>query len=407
MALRDLADRRLWLATESEILDGATTDEYFRNTEEVLDRNHLDAPVAMEAYTTALPYVENWAVAAGIYEIAKLLEGRPVDLWAVDEGEVFLSDATHALYEPVLRIEGRYRDFARFETAILGFLSSFSSITTRAARFRLAAGHRLLFSFGTRRVHPALVPIVERGCYLAGFDGVSNVLGAKLLKVAPSGTMPHALVQVVGEPSAAWRLFDTTIPPRIPRIALVDTFADEKTEAIAAWETLGRRLWGVRLDTPASRRGDFAKIIEEVRWELNLRGARSVKIIASGRLDEAEVARLRGRVDGFGIGTAVAYPPVIDFSAKIVEVEEGRERKFRAKRGGLAGRKQVYRSRGRVRDVVAFADAPAPRGARPLLRRLLRRGAPERPFEAVGAIRERLRRRLEELARGPPTFSWR
>ena len=48
----------------------------------------------------------------------------------------------------------------------------------------------------------------------------------------------------------------------------------------------------MRLDTPSSRRGDFYRIIEEVRWELNLRGFDHVKIIASGGIDEYEILRL-------------------------------------------------------------------------------------------------------------------
>ncbi|TLX94637.1 MAG: nicotinate phosphoribosyltransferase, partial [Thaumarchaeota archaeon] len=65
--------------------------------------------------------------------------------------------------------------------------------------------------FGTRRVHPALAPMVERASYLAGFDGVSNVLGAELLHLKASGTMPHALIQVVGDQESAWKMYDKTI----------------------------------------------------------------------------------------------------------------------------------------------------------------------------------------------------
>src|SRR5437879_9810705 len=139
-------------------------------------------------------------------------------------------------------------------------------------------------------------------------------------------------------------MYDKTIASESPRVALVDTFWDEKTEAVAAFEVLGSDLWGVRLDTPASRRGDFRKISEEVRWELDIRGGEKVKLIASGRLDEESVGKLKDIADGFGVGTAVAYPPVIDLSAKIVEVQRGAKREFRAKRGGLGGRKAVYRS---------------------------------------------------------------
>jgi nicotinate phosphoribosyltransferase len=404
----DLDDRLFWLATEKEIRNAETTDSYFLYTKEVLQKNHIDSRVVMEVYARDLPYPspQNWGVLTGVYEVAKLLEGLPVNVSALDEGEIFLADSNTAIYEPVLTIEGKYSDFAQYENPILGLLSSSTSVSTRAARFRIAADSRLLLSFGTRRVHPALAPLLERACYIAGFDGISNMLGAKLLKVEPSGTMPHALVQVLGDQEKAWMLFDKTISKGVPRVALVDTFWDEKAESIKALEVLGPRLWGVRLDTPASRRGDFRKIAEEVRWELDIRGGKKVKLIASGRLDEGAVSGLRDIVDGFGVGTAVAYPPVIDFSAKIVEVSSGKKREFRAKRGGMGGRKAVYRSPG-FHDFVALEGGAAPKGSASLLKPLLREGKLVKDFEGLDRIRSRVLGSLKELSTSQPSLTWR
>jgi nicotinate phosphoribosyltransferase len=401
----DLEDRTFWLASESEIKGGETTDVYFHHAEQVLRKSGHNPEVVMEVYARDVPYQQNWGILSGVYEVAKLLEGVPVDVRAMDEGSVFLADSTTAIYEPLLSIEGRYLDFLQYETAILGLLGSSTSISTRAARFRQAAGNRTLFSFGTRRVHPALSALVERACYIAGFDGVSNTLGAKLLGIAPAGTMPHALIQIVGEPEKAWKLFEEKAPNEAARIALVDTFCDEKTEAIRAFEVLGKKLWGIRLDTPASRRGNFRQIVEEVRWELNIRGGHDVKIIASGRLDEDSIARLKDVVDGFGVGTSVAYPPVIDLSAKIVEVSGRQGREFRAKRGGLGGRKQVYRSRG-FNDTVVL-EGMRTKGGEAMLRPLLRAGKVIRRYEGVAAIRARVVEQLKDLATAQPKISWR
>lgn len=398
-------DRLLWLANEKEIRNAETTDSYFLYTKKVLQKNHIDDRVVMEVYARDVPYPDNWGVISGVFEVAKLLEGLPIDVWAFDEGDVFVADGSKAIYEPLMIIEGRYVDFAEYENPILGLLTSSTSISTKAAKLRLAAGSKLLISFGTRRVHPALAAMVERACYLAGFDGVSNVLAAKLLKVEPSGTMPHALVQILGSQEKAWRLFDETIPKSVPRVALVDTFWDEKTESIKALEVLGDKLWGVRLDTPASRRGDFSKIAEEVRWELDIRGGKAVKIIASGRLDEESIRKLNTIVDGYGIGTAVAYPPVVDLSAKIVEVENG-SREFRAKRGGLGGRKAVFRSAG-FEDFVALEGKPKSNRSASLLKPLLKGGKMVRRFEGVDEIRSRVRSNLEGLKTAQPSISWR
>lgn len=406
MPRADLDDRLFWLASEKEVRNAETTDAYFIHTKKVLQKNNIDSRVVMEVFARDVPYADNWGVLSGVYEVAKLLEGLPVDVWAFDEGSVFVADRNTAMYEPLMVIEGRYLDFVEYENPLLGLLSSSTSVSTRAAKFRMAAGSKLLLSFGTRRVHPALAPMVERACYVAGFDGVSNVLGARLLKLEPSGTMPHALVQILGSQERAWRLFDETIPKGTPRVALVDTFWDEKSESIRAFEVLGPKLWGVRLDTPASRRGDFVKIAEEVRWELDIRGGKKVKIIASGRLDEEQIGKLNAIVDGYGVGTAVAYPPVIDLSAKIVEVKDGDKTEFRAKRGGLGGRKAVYRSQG-LRDFVTVEGSPKPNRSTSMLKPLIKGGKLVGKIEAIDEIRTRVRADLEQLATATPSLQWR
>ncbi|MDG6901454.1 MAG: nicotinate phosphoribosyltransferase [Nitrososphaerota archaeon] len=406
MPRTDLDDRLFWLASEKEVRSAETTDAYFLHTKRVLQRNNIETRVVMEVYARDVPYADNWGVLTGVYEAAKLLEGLPVNVWSFDEGSIFVADRSTAVYEPLMVIEGKYADFVEYENPLLGLLSSSTSVSTRAAKFRIAAGDKLLLSFGSRRVHPALAPMVERACYIAGFDGVSNVLGAKLLKLEPSGTMPHALVQILGSQEKAWRLFDETIPKATPRVALVDTFWDEKTESIRAFEVLGPKLWGVRLDTPASRRGDFLKIAEEVRWELDIRGGKKVKIIASGRLDEEEIGKLNPVVDGYGVGTAVAYPPVIDLSAKIVEVKDGSKKEFRAKRGGLGGRKEVHRSAG-FKDFVALEGSARPNHSTAMLKPLLREGRLVGRFEEVDEIRSRVRADLGKLAASTPSLQWR
>ena len=405
MAKRDLRDRLFWLANEREIKGAKTTDIYFLNTKEVLAKNHIDSEVVMEVFARELPENAKWGVLSGVYEVAKLLEGLPLDVWAFDEGSIFLADGRGALYEPVMTISGRFRDFVEYENPILGLLSSSSSISTKASRFRVAAGDRQLVSFGTRRVHPALAPLVERSCYLAGFDGVSNVLGGKLLGVEPSGTMPHALVQVIGDQERAWKLFDKVMPKGVKRTALVDTFWDEKTEAIKAYETLGKNLWGVRLDTPASRRGSFRQIIEEVKWELRIRGGGAVKIFVSGRMSEEDIVNLKDIVDGFGVGTAVAYPPSIDFSAKIVEVREKGKTYLRGKRGGLGGRKDVHRSKG-FKDTVTLHGKAPPKGSRPMLHQMIKKGKVVADFQRIDSIRERVTRELSEVSHAEPALAW-
>jgi nicotinate phosphoribosyltransferase len=261
-----------------------------------------------------------------------------------------------------------------------------------------AAGEKTVLSFGTRRTHPALAPTVERAAYIAGFDGLSNVLGSKMLGVKPAGTMPHALILCFGDQRAAWLAFDKVVSEDTPRIALIDTMWDEKAEAILALETLKDKLWGVRLDTPTSRRGDLRRIIGEVRWELDLREGKKVKIIVSGGLDEQEIKALKDLVDGFGVGTAITAAPVIDFSAKIVEVEEKGALKPRAKRGDLGGAKEVYRFEGTFRDRVMPRGRSVQGPWRQLLTPLIKEGKIVRRFKPPSELRSELKMKMSRLS---------
>ncbi|AHL23587.1 nicotinate phosphoribosyltransferase [Thermococcus nautili] len=325
--------RNFYIAHEEDIKAGKTTDVYFIRTKKILTEKGIHRKVFADVTTTSLPKGWKWGVLAGIEEVAKLLEGLPVNVYAMREGTIF-----HP-YEPVLQIEGYYEEFGVYETALLGMLSQASGIATAALRIKIAANFKPVYSFGIRHMHPAIAPMIDRAAFIGGCDGVSGVLGAEMIGEKPVGTMPHALILTVGDQVKAWKYFDEVVEPEVPRTALVDTLCDEKFEALMAAEALGERLTAVRLDTPGSRRGNFRKIIEEVRWELNLRGYDWVKIFVSGGLNEESIKEIVDVADAFGVGSAIASAKPVDFSLDIVEVEG----KPITKRGKLSGRKQVYR----------------------------------------------------------------
>ncbi len=325
--------RRFFVATGEEIRAGRVTDTYFENAARVLREKGMDRPVVAEVRAKLLPAGWESGILCGMEEVLHLLEGvGGIEVDVLPEGSRFLPE------EPVLVISGPWTVFGIHETAILGLLCQASGIATAAARCRAAAGDRLLLSFGARRQHPAIAPMIERAAWIGGADGVSSVLGAELLGLDPRGTMPHAMILVVGDTVEAARAFDEVIDPDVPRVVLIDTFRDEKFEAVRVAEALRERLAAVRLDTPASRRGDLAALVREVRWELDLRGFRHVKVFVSGGIGEEEIRELRGLVDGFGVGSAIARAPHVDFALDLVEVD-GRPL---AKRGKLSGRKRLW-----------------------------------------------------------------
>ncbi len=384
--------------TAAEVREGQVTDVYFPRTLKVLRARGLEPVVRAEFVAKTLPSGWEWAVLAGVEEAVALLSELGVSARGMVEGTAFRS------LEPVLEVEGPYTAFCVFETALLGYLCQATGVATGAARCRLAAGERLLLSFGARRLHPSVAAVVERAAYLGGCDGVATVAGARLCDIEPSGTMPHALVLILGDTLEATRAFHEVVDPDVPRVSLIDTFHDEKFEAIRVADALGGALDSVRLDTPGTRRGDFYRILEEVRWELDARGHEDVRLFASGGMDEAAIRRLNPLVDGYGVGGAISAAPIVDFSMDIVELD-GRPL---AKRGKWSGAKQVLRCRGcSARRIVPLGERQEAAGVRrcaacggeaeALLMPLVREGTPVGEPEAPATIRERVLAELEQV----------
>jgi nicotinate phosphoribosyltransferase len=311
------------IASPEDIKGGRTTDVYFQRTKKILEaKGKDDVHVVMEVTIGSPPDNHPWGVLCGVEEVARLLEGLPVDVYCMPEGSLFHSEDSLGYRSPVLTVEGTYHGFCEYETPLLGFICQESAVASRAAYVRVAAGDKPVIGFGVRRIHPSLAPAMDRASYVGGLDGVSSIIGAETCGLQPTGTMPHALMIAFGDQVEAWKAYDEVVEPESPRVILVDTYYDEKTEAIMAAETLGKRLYGVRLDTPSSRRGSFPKIVKEVRWELNLRGYEGVKIFVSGGLNEDTVKELaEAGADAFGVGTWVSGAPTLDFAMDIVEVD--------------------------------------------------------------------------------------
>lgn len=374
-----MTDRRYDILTEADIDSGRATAAYFLRAEDVLDHENEDPTVVAE-----LQAPEGWHVLAGLKDAARLLSNTPVDVDAPPEGTVVSRG-------PVLRIEGPYRSWARYESPLLGFLAHASGVATASMRVRAAARDRTVLSFGTRRQHPALGAMIERSALLGGADGIGNVAGGDVIGVEAGGTMPHALVLALGSPERAWQAFDEALDESIPRTLLCDTFGDEADESVRAAELLGDALDGVRLDTTSSRRGNMREICEEVRWELDRRDREDVDLLVSGGIDPAAIRELRDVADGFGVGGAIANADPVDFSLNIVEVEG----EPRAKRGVNSGAKDVYRA---DYDDTVVPEGESARGE-PLLEPLLRDGeivqsfdldaAHERVRDAIPALRQR------------------
>jgi len=315
---------RLFSASSEEIIRGLTTDIYFIKTREILTHLGLQkTPVTAEIFAGRA------GILAGVEECKNLLAGLPVEIWSLPEGEPF------AEKEVVMRLAGPYDDFGIYETAVLGILASSSGWAAAARRCKEAAGSKQVICFGARHVHPAVAPVMERAAIAGGADGASCVLGAKLAGREPVGTVPHAVVLIVGDTLPVAQTYQRIMPPDAPTIILVDTFKDEVEESLRVAAVLKEKLAGVRLDTPGERGGVTAGLVRELRVRLDQAGFAHVQILVSGGLTPERITGLLAAgADVFGVGSYISGAPPIDMTMDLKEVN-GRPV---AKRGRIPGR---------------------------------------------------------------------
>jgi len=199
-----------------------------------------------------------------------------------------------------------------------------------------AAGGIPITSYGARHVHPFVAGVMEYAAVVGGCAGCSSIVGARLAGMEPTGTMPHALIIVIGDTVEATIAFDKYMPPGVPRVSLVDTFKDEAEESLRVAQALGERLKSVRLDTPSERGRVTPELVREVRARLDLAGFKKVGIFVSGGFDVERITLfVEGGVpvDGFGVGSYISGARPIDFTADLHELEG----KPVAKRGRIPG----------------------------------------------------------------------
>ena len=331
-----------------EILSGDSADVYFARAATVLEREGLDPVVTMEVFA------RQSAVVCGVDE-AKNLIGHVLAECDPDEtGVEALDDGDHIEpKEVVLRIRARYRRFGLYETAILGMLAQSTGWATAARECVDAAAPQPVISFGARHVHPDVTGVLDYAAIVGGCVGASTPAGARLAGLSPTGTMPHSLVLIFGDTVAAAEAFDRDLDEDVPRIVLVDTFKDEAEEALRVARSLGDRLYGIRLDTPAERGRVTADLVHEVRARLDQASFGHVRIVVSGGLNPDRIRYFKeaeAPVDSFAVGSYISGATPIDFTGDIKEID-GRPI---AKRGRIPG--ITPSNRLRTVDLAAWRD---------------------------------------------------
>lgn len=333
------------------LLRGENADVYFLRTQQVLRNDGRDPMVTMEVFCR-----KEGATLCGIDEVKGLLAvalqeeaaaGRAT-VWALRDGDLI------GAKEVVLRIRAPYLSFAHLETAYLGAMAHGTGWATAARAIVDAAAPTRVIAFGARHVHPNVADRLDHAALIGGALGASTSAASARHKIAPVGTMPHALVLIYGDTVDAALAFDRAVDPEVPRIVLVDTFRDEAEESTRVAKALGDRLGGVRLDRASELGGVTPELVAEVRAALDAAGATHAKIVISGGLTVERIAQFKAAaspVDTYAVGSAISGARPVDFTADIHEVD-GVQSGKRGRAGGLTDSPRL-----REVDLAAWREA--------------------------------------------------
>ena len=320
-------------------------------------------------------------------------DGRFISTWdqleveAVHDGALVRYNGDPAQVQPVMRARGRYRDFALLETPTLGILTRASRVATNVYQTHIAArGKPVLFfpaRFDLHEVQAAdgyayNIAVQRFNMDYAATLGlfVSTDAQGDWWGGAGGGTVAHAAIACFfGDTAEAMLAFCRALPPKVPRIALVDFNNDSVGDSLATLDAMFARyralteagdeteakkyvLYGVRLDTSGSVRDVSVPPLGEPTLDLgvnprlvfNVRQAldtawerwgdlsavwvsraqaycRNVKIVVSGGFNPEKIKRfekLAVPVDIYAVGSSLFDnhgDTVTDFTADVVRVK--------------------------------------------------------------------------------------
>ncbi len=316
---------------------GYYSDAYFVLTKTLLESEHEHPHVTLQVFQ------KRESVLGGIDEAIAILKtcaghsenGEWISGW--DQLEV------HALREgdridpreTVMTIAGDYTLFAHLETVYLGTLARRSLIMRNVSEVVEAARGKQIFYFPARHDHWLVQTGDGWSAHVAGAIGVSTDAQASWWGGRGIGTVPHGLIAAYGGDTVKAAVkFADRYHSDMNITVLVDFTNDSVATALDFAETLGPKLWGVRLDTSEQLvdrsllddMGGFdptgvnPRLVEKVRSGLDAAGYRDVKIVASGGFTAERIREFEAQgvpVDAYGVGSSLIRGQN-DFTADVV-----------------------------------------------------------------------------------------
>lgn len=326
-----------------------------------------------------------YALVAGVdvaLAMLRIAGGAELDVEAVEDGVLSHFDGNPEMVQPVLKIRGRYQNFAMLETPVLGVLTRASRMATNVYHALQAASGKSLLFFPARFDLPEVQPADGYAYWLAvqryNYDTGLNILPlvstdaqARWWGGKGSGTVPHALIACfLANTAEAMCAFARYTPPDTLRVALVDFENDVVRDSLATLSAywpyyldalrsgdsegqLRWKLFGVRLDTSANMRdvsmgsgeggGVTSLLVETVRaaidhawehWHVPMewqdearRYCQQVRIVVSGGFSASKIAQFEHDgvpVDFYGVGSTLlrnAEDVGTDYTMDVVRVK--------------------------------------------------------------------------------------
>jgi nicotinate phosphoribosyltransferase len=313
--------------------EGYYTDAYFNHARATLLQDDRRPRVVMQVFQKKDSYLGGMDEAIAILKLCSH-DWHSLTVHALHDGDAV------GPYETVMTIEGDYTAFAHLETLYLGVLARRTLITTNVVRVLAAANGKPIIFMPARHDHHRIQTGDGYAAHVAGRIvgapvGVTTDEQASWWGGKGVGTVPHALIAAYGGNTVlAATKFVEWAPEDLNVTVLVDFENDSVATALEVARALGRRLWGVRLDTSESmvdrslwgELGDFKptgvneQLVRNVREALDADGFERVKIVVSGGFDVVKIREFEAGgvpVDSYGVGSSLIRGSN-DFTADIV-----------------------------------------------------------------------------------------
>lgn len=322
--------------------------DYFLKTKAILQKYKPEQVVTMQWFQR-----KDQTILCGMELIKAILSQSKVKNLVVEglnDGDIINAN------EPVLKITGKYGDFAHFEGLFDGILARASSVATAAYQICQVANKKMVLNMNDRMDVYLAQPIDGYASVVGGINNLVTPASFEYLVEKPvlNGTMPHALIAAFdGDLIAATTAYQKTFPEN-KLVALIDYHNDCVNDGLKVAQAFQKQLYAVRLDTSQALvdkslqhlveqdqelHGVNPTLVKLLRAKLDENGFNHVKIIVSSGFDAKKIAWFEAEqtpVDIYGVGEALTKQK-IGFTGDLVMIDGQEQSKF--------GRKNTFSDR--------------------------------------------------------------